>query len=203
GSGRRRRPGPPVRAGRGRRRTRRPYRGGFGGVHPPADARRSGPPGHPGGRNAPPEVDLLLAQAPDRDGSSARRRRRMRAHRHRRHDIRFPQSWDCFSSFFTSVATTSVTERPPPPSRKKRRTRCPRTRTSSPFTRRSQPFRATLSHAETGRGRTRLPDSGTDRRNRATKSPDGISLTSGASESLPARITTFTATMAPPFQVAP
>jgi uncharacterized protein (DUF1015 family) len=101
------------------------------------------------------------------------------------------------SSFFTSVATTSVTDRPPPPSRKNLRTRWPRTRTASPFARPAQAFRATLSQTETGRGRTRFPVSGTWRRNRATWSPDGIGLSSGTSLNRPARTTTLTVTMAP------
>src|SRR5919106_3567161 len=53
-------------------------------------------------------------------------------------------------------------------------------------------------HAAIGRGRWRLPTSGTERRSSVTSSPDGIRRWTGSADTVPASTTTLTVTMSPP-----
>src|SRR6266516_25809 len=55
-----------------------------------------------------------------------------------------------------------------------------------------------LCQAATGRGRRRLPVSGTESRSSVTSSPEGIRRSTGSAEIVPAKTTTFTVTMFDP-----
>src|SRR5437868_3181646 len=58
-----------------------------------------------------------------------------------------------------------------------------------------------LCQAATGRGRRRLPASGTESLSSVTSSPDGSCRSTGSAATVPARTTTFTVTMLlPPFE---
>jgi len=124
---------PRCRRGRGSRTARRSR----GGVPAPGHPGRPGVASGPERPAAAAEVNVLLAQAGDGDGPEAHGvaawpfpRPAQPADASSRADLTLVFGSMCFqsvvfsvSSFFTSVATTSVMDRPPPPSRKKRRTR--------------------------------------------------------------------------------
>src|SRR5438132_13177484 len=61
---------------------------------------------------------------------------------------------------------------------------------------------AVLCQAATGRGRSRLPASGTESLSSVISSPDGSCRSTGSAATVPARTTTLTITIAPPFSSA-